>query len=172
MLSLEFRLWHEYMIETQLNKLYDLVSLEGFNASALHLFMSLNGLHEARWTWIHLLMHPFMHRAWIKAKSNICSIDMSHYGRQHHEFESVLWPLWMSALDCCSILSLTTSKCLIKLKWLKNNGDKYLWIAVLHGPMALRRLTISQLAKTSSSTPLPRCLPCPRAARCQKPRVS
>lgn len=127
--------------------------------------MSLNGLHETRWTWIHMLIHPFMHGARVKAKRNRCSVDMSHRGRRHHEFESVLWPLWMSAIDCYSIPSLTTSKCLIKLKWLKNDGDKYLRIAVLHGPMALRRLTTSQLEKTSGSTPLPRCLPCLQAAR-------
>lgn len=156
MMSLELRLWHEFVIESWISYIIwshykDLMLLPFISACS-------------RWTWIHMLIHPFMHGARIKAKRNRCSVDMGHRGRRHHEFESVLWPLWMLALDCYSIPSLTTSKCLIKLKWLKNNGDKYLRIAVLHGPMALRRLTTSQLAKTSGSTPLPRCLLCLQAA--------
>lgn len=115
--------------------------------------MSLNGLHETRRTWIRMLMYPFMHGTWIKAKSNSCSVDMSHRGKTPLRVWIILWPLWMSATDRLSMPSLTTSKCLIKLKWFKNDDDKYLWMAVLHGPVACRRLTTSQLAKISSNTP-------------------
>lgn len=69
--------------ENQLNKSYHSLSSEGFNASALHLRVSLNGLREARWTWIHMLIYPFMHGAWIKAQSDRCSVDMSHRGRRY-----------------------------------------------------------------------------------------
>lgn len=161
MMSLDFRVWHEFVIETELNKLYHLVSLEGINASALYLSMSLNGLHETHRTWIQMLIYPFMHGAWMKGASDRCSVDMTHHGGRHHGFESVLWPLRMSAPACRSIPSLTTSKPLIKLKWFKNNDDKYLWMAVLHGPTALRGLQCLNLHRFQAVHPLPSVSPLP-----------
>lgn len=70
------------------------------------------------------------------------------------------WPLWMSAPVRCLILSLSTWKCLIKLKWFKNNDDKYLKRAVLHSLMALSRFTTLRLVKIWSGFPVPRCLRC------------
>lgn len=132
--------------------------------------MSLNGWHETRRAWIRTLMYPFMHGTWIKAKSNSCSVDMSHRGETAWRVWIILWPLWMSATDRLSTPSLTTSKCLIKPKWFKNDDDKYLRMAVLHGPVARGRLTTSQLVTISSNTP-PYCLLRP-AAGVKKPQDS
>lgn len=100
-----------------------------------------------------MLIYPFMQGTWIKGESDRCSVDMSHHGGQHHGFESALWPLWMSAPGRRSIPSLTTSKRLIKLKWFKNNDDKYLWMAVLHGPMASRGLQRLNLQRFQAVLP-------------------
>lgn len=142
-------------------ELYHLVSLCGFNAAALHLCMALNGFHETHWTRIHVLIYPFMRGAWIKGARDGCSVDMSHRRRQHHGFESVLWPLWMSAPERRSIPSLTTSKRLIKPKWFKNNDDKYLRMAVLHGLVALRGLQRLNLQKDFKQRSPPSVSPLP-----------
>lgn len=115
--------------------------------------MSLNGLHETHRTWIHMLIYLLIHWTRIKRESNRCSVDISHHGRRHHGFESVLWPLWMSATGRHSTLSLTTSKRLIKLKWFKNNDDKYLRMAVLHGPTTLKGLQRLNLQRFQAVLP-------------------
>lgn len=83
--------------KSRLNKSYRLPSSEGFNASTLHLHVSLNGLQETRRTWMHVLIYPFIHGAWIKARSHRCSVDMSHWVGAMVGIKSNGWPLWMSA---------------------------------------------------------------------------
>lgn len=67
----------------------------------------------------------------------------------------------MSAPERRSIPSLTTSKRLIKLKWFKNNDDKYLWMAVLHGLVALRGLQRLNLRKDFKQRSPPSVSPLP-----------
>lgn len=69
----------EFVMETQLNKLYHLVTLWGFNAPDPRLRMSLNRLDQTPWTRIHMLMHQFIHRAWFTARGKRCSPDMSEW---------------------------------------------------------------------------------------------
>lgn len=88
---------HEFVMETQLNKLHHLVSSWGFNAPDPRLGMSLNRLDQTPWTRIHMLMHQFIHRAWFTARRERCSPGMSHPSGRLHVWRSVLWPLWMSA---------------------------------------------------------------------------
>lgn len=42
----------------------------------------------------------------------------------------------VSAQPSPQAVTYASSKCLIKLKWFKNNDDKYVWIPALHGSAA------------------------------------
>lgn len=44
----------------------------------------------------------------------------------------------VSAQPSPQAVTYASSKCLIKLKWFKNNDDKYVWIPALHGSAAQR----------------------------------